>query len=104
MQQRENEKRVQEEQNSINQVLWGLIENNAVQTINMPELDESKKHKMLDILLEIKSIQDQSFQEKEQMNFPKSSFKAMTNSPAPIQNAQRRLTQQVSERVLDTEK
>lgn len=58
LQQRENEKRVQEEQNSINQVLWGLIENNAVQTINMPELDEQKKHKMLDILLEIKSIQD----------------------------------------------
>lgn len=43
LQSKEKERKHQQDQVTINQILWSLIENNAVQTIKLPELDIEKK-------------------------------------------------------------
>jgi len=43
LQLKEKERKHQQDQVTINQILWSLIENNAVQTIKLPELDIEKK-------------------------------------------------------------
>ena len=43
LQSKEKERKHQQDQVTINQILWSLIENNAVQTIKLRELDIEKK-------------------------------------------------------------
>ena len=43
LQSKEKERKHQQDQVTINKILWSLIENNAVQTIKLPELDIEKK-------------------------------------------------------------